>query len=82
MSVQILSEKLKILQKYSKLLLEYFSFSRTLFFFGLAKVLYMAFSNHLGIMLMTFVVDYVEKEWLCHAVDLDFIIAHVNMFLL
>ena len=54
----------------------------SLFFFWLAKVLDVPFGYHLGIMLMTFVVDYVEKEWFCHAVNLDFIITHINMFLL
>ncbi len=53
-----------------------------LFFFRLAKVLDVPFGNHLGIMLMTLVVDNVEKEWLCYAVDLDFIIANVNLLLL
>ena len=51
-------------------------------FFGLAKVLDVAFGNHLGIMLMMPMVDNVEKERLCHTVNLDFIIAHIKLLLL
>ena len=55
--------------------------TRKLFFVGFTKVLYMAFGNHLRIVLMTLVVDNVEEEWLCHAVNLDFIITHINPLL-
>ena len=50
-----------------------------LFFFGLAKVLGVAFRNHLGIMQVLSVVDEVEKEGLCHTVNPDFIIAHIKL---
>ena len=46
-------------------------------FIGFAKVLDMPFGNHLSIMLMMSVVDDVEKERLCHTVNLDFIIAYI-----
>ena len=51
-------------------------------FFGLAKVLGVAFCNHLGIMLVLSVVDEVEKEGFCHTVNPNFIIAHIKQLLL
>ena len=53
-----------------------------LFFLGLAKVLGVAFGNHLGIMQVLSVVDEVEKEGLCNTVNPDFIIAHIKLLLL
>lgn len=53
-----------------------------LFFVGLTKVLDVGLGNHLGIMLMLPVIDNVEKEGLCHTINLDFIIAHIELLFL